>query len=147
MKIAPVSADLLIKLALLGGGALLAVWAVRRATGAASDAAGQVWDAAGQAWDRTTTAAGDAAWAVNPLNNNNVIYQTANNLLFPDGSNTVGGKIYDVFNPEPRPENTGENWAFYVPSGWDVTPQGPNGPQYNNPSAYIAPVGAASIYR
>jgi hypothetical protein len=147
MKIAPVSADLLIKLALLGGGALLAVWAVRRATGAASDAAGQVWNAAGQAWDRTTTAATDAAWAVTPWNNNNVIYQTANRGLFPDGQDTLGTWLHDVFNPEPRPENTGSNSAFYVPEGWDVTPQGPNGPRYNNPSAYIAPVGAASIYR
>ncbi len=140
MKIAPVSGDLLVKGALLIGGVLLAVWAVRRATGAASDAVGAAWDA-------TSQAARDAAWAVTPWNNNNVIYQGVNSTLFPDGSETLGTWLYNVTHPEPRPENTGENWAFYVPSGWDVTPQGPNGPRYNNPSAYIAPVGAHSIYR
>lgn len=136
MKIAPVSADLLIKAALLLGGVALAVWAVRKAAGAAGEVAGQAWDAARE-----------TAWQVAPWNNENVIYQTANGALFPDGSDTIGTWLYGVMNPEPRPENTGENSAFYVPSGWDVTPQGPNGPRYNNPSAYIAPVGAMSIYR
>lgn len=139
VKIAPVSGDLLVKGALMIGGVLLAVWAVRRITGAATDAAGAAWDA-------TSQAVRDGAWAVTPWNNNNVIYRGVNNTLFPDGSDTLGTWLYGA-TQEPRPENTGENWAFYVPSGWDVTPQGPNGPRYNNPSAYIAPVGAHSIYR
>lgn len=125
-----------LKLGLGIGAAVLLVWAVRKAAGAASDAAGQAW-----------SAAQDAAWAVTPWNNENVIYQTVNRGLFPDGSDTLGTWLYGVLNPEPRPENTGSNHAFYVPDGWDVTPQGPNGPRYNNPSAYIAPVGAHSIYR
>ena len=125
-----------LKLGLGIGAAVLLVWAVRKAAGAASDAAGQAW-----------SAAQDAAWAVTPWNNENVVYQTVNRGLFPDGSDTLGTWLYDVLNPEPRPENTGSNHAFYVPDGWDVTPQGPNGPRYNNPSAYIAPVGAHSIYR
>lgn len=49
MKIAPVSGDLLVKGALMIGGVLLAVWAVRRITGAAGDAAGAAWDATSQA--------------------------------------------------------------------------------------------------
>lgn len=125
-----------LKLGIGIGAAVLLVWAVRKAAGAASDAAGQAW-----------SAAQDAAWAVTPWNNVNVIYQTVNRGLFPDGSDTLGTWLYGVLNPEPRPENTGSNHAFYVPDGWDVTPQGPNGPRYNNPSAYIAPVGAHSIYR
>lgn len=125
-----------LKLGLGIGAAVLLVWAVRKAAGAASDAAGQAW-----------SAAQGAAWAVTPWNNENVIYQTVNRGLYPDGSDTLGTWLYGVLNPEPRPENTGSNHAFYVPDGWDVTPQGPNGPRYNNPSAYIAPVGAHSIYR
>jgi len=140
MKIAPVSADLLIKLAMLAGGVLVLAYVVRKASTAASDAAGAAWDA-------TSQAVRDGAWAVTPWNNNNVVYQGVNSTLFPDGSDTLGTWLYNVTHPEPRPENTGESWAFYVPSGWDVTPQGPNGPRYNNPSAYIAPVGAHSIYR
>lgn len=125
-----------LKLGIGIGAAVLLVWAVRKAAGAASDAAGQAW-----------SAAQDAAWAVTPWNNENVVYQTVNRGLFPDGADTLGTWLYGVLNPEPRPENTGSNHAFYVPDGWDVTPQGPNGPRYNNPSAYIAPVGAHSIYR
>lgn len=136
MKIGPVSGDLVVKGALVLGGVLLAIWAVRRVTGAASSAAEQAWGAAQ-----------NAAWAVTPWNNENVVYQGVNNALFPDGSDTLGTWLYGITHPEPRPENTGSNHAFYVPSGWDVTPQGPSGPRYNNPSAYIAPVGAHSIYR
>ncbi len=143
MKVAPVSADLLIKLALFGGGALLVVWAVRRATGAAGEVWGGVSDAAAVAYQTAT----DAAWAVTPWNNQNVIAQGVNNTIWPDQSESLGTWLYGLLNPEPRPENTGSNSAFYVPTGWDVTPQGPNGPRYNNPSAYIAPVGAHSIYR
>ena len=136
MKIGPVSGDLVVKGALALGAVILAVWAVRRVTGAASNAAEQAWGVAQ-----------NAAWAVTPWNNENVVYQGVNNALFPDNSDTLGTWLYGITHPEPRPENTGSNSAFYVPGGWDVTPQGPNGPRYNNPSAYIAPVGAHSIYR
>jgi hypothetical protein len=139
MRVAPVSADLLIKLAMLAGGVLVLAYVVRKVSTAASDAAGAAWDA-------TSQAVRDGAWAVTPWNNNNVIYRGVNSTLFPDGSQTLGTWLYGA-TQDSRPENTGENWAFYVPSGWDVTPQGPNGPRYNNPSAYIAPVGAHSIYR
>ncbi|CAN7403101.1 hypothetical protein LJR129_002493 [Acidovorax sp. LjRoot129] len=140
MRVAPVSADLLIKLALLAGGVIVVAYVVRKASTAAGDAAGAVWSTASQA-------VRDGAWAVTPWNNENVVYQGVNNTLFPDGSDTLGTWLYGITHPEPRPENIGTNSAFYVPTGWDVTPQGPNGPRYNNPSAYIAPVGAHSIYR
>lgn len=124
VKIAPVSGDLLVKGALMIGGVLLAVWAVRRITGAASDAAGAAWDA-------TSQAVRDGAWAVTPWNNNNVIYQGVNHTLFPEGNETLGTWAYgmteavvDLFKPETGPQP------------WDVTPYGPSGPRYNNPSAY-----------
>lgn len=147
MKIAPVSGDLIVKAALVLGGVAVAVWAVRKATGAASNVAGQVWGAAAGAASVAYQTATDAAWAVTPWNNQNVVAQGVNNAMFPDGSDTLGTWLYGISHQTPRPENIGSNSAFYVPSGWDVTPQGPNGPQYNNPSAYLAPVGAHSIYR
>lgn len=91
MKIAPVSADLLIKLGLLVGGA----WAVY----ALLNKAGNI---AGDAWDASTSAIVNGANAVNPLNNNNVIYQTANTVT--GGSNdlgapTLGTRIWEFFHP------------------------------------------------
>jgi hypothetical protein len=101
MRMAPVSADLLIKLTLgvlLVGGA---VWAIRRVTSAASDAAGQVFDAAAQAVD-----------SVNPLNQNNVFAQGANAVVSAatGREETFGGWLYDVTHPDPvtaPPRNTG----------------------------------------
>lgn len=136
VKIAPVSGDLIVKGVLLIGAAALAVWAVRKAAGAASNAAGQAWDAAKE-----------GAWAVTPWNNENIAYQTVNNTLFPDGSDTLGTWVYGV------KESVGQWWdglfipqPVTAPSGWDVTPQGPDGPRFNNPSAYV-PIdrGALSI--
>ena len=140
MKVSPVSGDLLVKAALVLGGVALAVWAARRAAAAATDAASA-------AWSNAADAVSNGAWAVTPWNNQNIVSQTVNGAIWPDGSDTLGTWLYGITHPEPRPENTGTNYAFYVPTGWDVTPQGPNGPRYNNPSAYIAPVGAMSIYR
>lgn len=131
MKIAPVSADLLIKLALLAGGVMVAAYVVRKASTAAADAAGAAWggisDAAGVAYQTAT----DAAWAVTPWNNQNVISQGVNNALFPDGSDSLGTWLYDLLNPAPSP-------AMYVPDSpqWNT-----QGGQWNNPSAYTAPPG------
>lgn len=124
MKIAPVSADLLIKLALLAGGVLVAAYVVRKASTAASDAAGAAWDA-------TSQAVRDGAWAVTPWNQENVIYKGVNNTLFPDGNDTLGTWIYDLLHPEPSP-------PMYVPDSpaWNT-----QGGQWNNPSAYTAPSG------
>lgn len=124
MKIAPVSADLLIKLALLAGGVLVAAYVVRKASTAASDAAGAAWDA-------TSQAVRDGAWAVTPWNNDNVIYQGVNGALFHDGSDSLGTWLYGLLNPEPSP-------PMYVPDSpqWNT-----QGGQWNNPSAYTAPSG------
>lgn len=119
MKIAPVSGDLIVKGALLLGAAALAVWAVRKAAGATREVAGQAWDAAK-----------DGAWAVTPWNNENIIYQTVNNGLFPDGSDTLGTWLYGVLHPDPKP-------APYVPDSPAWNTQG----KWNNPSAYTAPEG------
>lgn len=103
MKVAPVSADLLVKLAL--GAALVggAWWAITRARSAAGDA---LAGAASAAWDTV----GDAAWALSPTNQNNVIYQTVNAGIGSvytgdvgrnaDDSWSLGGAIFDIFNPD-----------------------------------------------
>jgi len=75
MRVAPVSGDLLVKVALLAIGIGVAVYAVRRVTTAASDAAAAVWapiDAA-QQWVRdqtnyvSDTAGGVARWISNEI--------------------------------------------------------------------------------
>lgn len=115
-----IPAPLLIKGALLIGAAALAIWAARKAAGAASNAAGQAWDAAKE-----------GAWAVTPWNNENIVYQTVNNGLFPDGSDTLGTWLYGALHPAPEP-------APYVPDSpaWNT-----QGGKWNNPSAYTAPTG------
>jgi hypothetical protein len=88
MKIAPVSADLLIKLG-LGAVALgvvgFVVFKVSRAAGAAVTATGE--------------AIGNAAQAVNPLNNDNVIYHTANRITGGSEDRPIGVRIYDWLHP------------------------------------------------
>jgi hypothetical protein len=100
MKVAPVSADLLVKIALgaLVAGALL--YAVRRASAGAGDLAAKAWD----------TATG-AAWAVAPWNQDNVIYGTANNAISAatGRDETLGGWLYSVTHPDPVATATGAN--------------------------------------
>lgn len=127
MKIAPVSGDLLVKGALMIGGVLLAVWAVRRISGAATDAAGAAWDA-------TSQAVRDGAWAVTPWNNNNVIYQGVNGVLFPDGSDTLGTRAYQLA------DDLAQWWnETTAPTGWH-TGEG----RWNNPSAYTVERGGVT---
>jgi hypothetical protein len=91
VKLAPISGDLLLKAALvLGGLGLLWVAGNKLATVGSSAAA----------------AVGQGLNAVNPLNNDNVIYHTANTWTGGAPDTTLGGRIYDFFNPEP-PRNTG----------------------------------------
>lgn len=117
VKIATVSGDLIVKGALLLGAAALAVWAVRKAAGATSEVAGQAWDAAK-----------DGAWAVTPWNNENIIYQTVNSNIFPDGSDTIGTALYGAV---VRVEKWWDDAT--APTGWH-TGEG----RWNNPSAYTA---------
>lgn len=85
MKISPVSADLMIKLALIGVGVIAAVYLVKSLKDAAT---------AGVA------AAGDALQAVNPMNTDNVLYHTANVITGGDKSQPLGTRIYNFFHPE-----------------------------------------------
>ena len=119
MKIAPVSGDFLVKSALVLLGVGVAVYVVRKASSAASDVASQAWN--------TAT---DAAWAVTPWNNNNVIYQTANEALFPDGKESIGTWLYGLLNPEPEPTKS-PDWH---------TGEG----RWNNPSAYERETGGTT---
>jgi uncharacterized protein (UPF0333 family) len=88
MKIAPPSADLLIKLGLgvlaLGGVAYV-LYKVSHAAGAAITATGD--------------AIGNAAHAVSPLNNENVLYHTANVITGGTEDRPLGVRIYDFFHP------------------------------------------------
>jgi hypothetical protein len=94
VKVAPVSADLLIKLAL--GAALIGagVWAVRRATAAASDAAGKFWDTA-------TDSARGLADSVTPWNNENVIYRAANAATGGTPDVPLGVRLWEWTHSEP----------------------------------------------
>lgn len=91
MRVAPVSADLLVKLAL--GAAVIgaAVWAVNRAASAAA---------------APVAAVADAAWAITPWNPDNVFAGVANDAVSAvvGYEETVGGWLHDVFNPDPMAE-------------------------------------------
>lgn len=107
MRVAPVSADLLIRLALVAAGVGLAYYLWRRTTSAVGDAVGDAFDAAG-------AAVSDVADAIivgtNPANPDNWVNQGATAIggalvdadgpgRNADGSWTVGGWLYDVVNP------------------------------------------------
>lgn len=94
MKIAPPSADLLIKLALAAVGVGVVVYAVRKLA-----------SVAGGAYE----AVADATKYVNPTSPDNVAYQTVN---------AVGGAV--VSNPAGPGKNADGSWTF---GGWiyDVT--------------------------
>lgn len=101
MKIAPVSADLLIKAALVLAGVGLVYWGYKKATGAAINAL----DGLGNVADEVIT-------AVNPADANNLVNRAVTavgsaivtNPEGPgknaDGSWTLGGFIYDFTHPE-----------------------------------------------
>lgn len=93
---------MLIKVALLVGGAGLIWYAARKISTAGTAAASFLGDSA----TAVGNVMGDTANAVNPLNNDNVIYHTANTWTGGAPGTTLGGRIYDFFNPEP-PRNTG----------------------------------------
>ena len=105
MKLAPISVDLLLKLALIAGGIGLVVYLVRRASGAVSGAVDTVVAGAQHVADAVIT-------GVNPTNPQNWAYSGANAVgatvvsdtgpgRNADGSWTVGGWLYDVTHPDP----------------------------------------------
>lgn len=100
MKIAPVSADLLVKLA-IGAGAVLAVVYLGRRLG----------DAAGQA-------VGTVVDAINPASDQNLVYRAVNaGVQAATGTpDTLGTWIYNVTHPEP---GTAEEERFrQLPAEW-----------------------------
>ena len=96
MKIAPVSADLLIKVALVAAGLGLVYWGYKKATGAAINAL-----------DGLGAVADEAIAAVNPADSNNLVNRAVTAVgsalvsdpagpgKNADGSWTLGGWIYD----------------------------------------------------
>jgi hypothetical protein len=107
MKIAPVSADLLIKLTLVAVAVGVVIYGVRKVTGAAGEAAGKMWD--------TAT---DAAYSVAPWNNDNVIAATVNSGVqaVTGTDDTLGTWLHRTFSGDdervremlnPTPVNTG----------------------------------------
>lgn len=93
MKIAPVSGDLLVKLAL--GAAVLGGlwWAARRA----SDAAGQLWPDVGNLLDR----AGSALNTVNPASDQNLVNRGVNAAVTAatGRDENLGGWLYELTHP------------------------------------------------
>lgn len=93
MKIAPISADLLLKLA-LAGAAVGLLWYVGRQVASAGQGA--------------ITAAGQALQLVNPASTENVAYQTANRATEAlTGDSSFGGWLYSVTHDDPMTQNTG----------------------------------------
>lgn len=117
MKAAPVSTDLLIKLA-IGAAALGAVYyAYRQASNGISsigdsisttlkNAAQAVIDAPGLAYDATVAKLPDVVASVNPADEQNLIYRASNAMLDWTGSlgasnspnQTVGTRLYDMLH-------------------------------------------------
>lgn len=97
MKLTPVSADLLIKLALVAGGLGLAWYAITQARKAATDA----FSGAGQAVNRVADA---AAVGFNPANGQNFVNRAVTGAgvsLTGDSNFTLGGWLYDLTHRDP----------------------------------------------
>jgi len=130
MKIAPVSGDLLVKLTLIAAAVGLVAYGVKEVNdklsklknplAGMSDVLYQTMDAIGNAW---------TSGAINPASTENVIYSGVNDSLFPAGTNTVGGWLYDLIHSDPVNPNSYANAL----SAWDTAGR------WNNPSAYTAP--------
>lgn len=126
MKIAPVSGDLLVKLAIGAGLLGVVVWATRSAV-AALPSPQKMWDTA------TDAARGLATRAEDPLDPVSVI--------------TYGGPLNPIARVVAPLASLWEGYTSNTYDGrsaeqWDVTPTYGGG-TYNNPSAYSADTGAA----
>ena len=97
MKFAPVSGDLVIKLAIAAGVLGLLWYAGRKITGAASAATTAVTDAAAQVADAV-------AVGVNPLNSQNVVNRGVTAAVqgaTGSDTQTLGGWLYDITHSDP----------------------------------------------
>jgi hypothetical protein len=134
VRAAPVSGDLLVKLAMLGllaGGTWWALQRVRAGLPALGDLS--VPD------------------AINPFSENNVAYQTANAGVsaLAGREETVGGWVRGATSDDDaRIRAMLENGTLHDGRSfqqWDVTPIG--GGRANNPSAYVGTTSPFSIWR
>lgn len=121
MRVAPVSADLLIKIAL--GAALvgLAYVAVRRAAGSMQSAASGFWlpinEGIGQGWDGVAGGARTVGAALNPTSDQNLAYRGVNAVgsrLTGDSDFSLGSWLYDQVHPEPAYEAPRVNYQADV---------------------------------
>ncbi len=90
----------MLKLALFAGAGLVLLYVVSKLTGAGTAA---------------LNSAGTALQAVNPLNNDNVIYQGVNSgvqAATGDGSATFGTWLYDLINPAPTELSGGASGSW-----------------------------------
>ena len=92
MKIAPVSADLLIKLALVGVGVIALVWAVRKASSAATNAVSG-------AYTGIVDGVAEGVHAIDPRSTDNLFYTGANTITGGTPDRPLGVRIYDYFHP------------------------------------------------
>jgi len=99
MKTTPVSGDLLLKIGLAVAAIATLAWAARRVGGAAGQAAS------------------NAAWAVSPTNNNNVIYRAANWATGGSSDTSLGSRIYDWTHPSTVPAPT----PYVIPQDFGIT--------------------------
>lgn len=129
MRVAPVSGDLLVKLAL--GAAVIgaAVWAAKRAAAAVPTL---------PSLQDIMNAADNAAAYVTPWNPDNLANSTVNaGVSAATGrEETLGGWLHDLTQPDPMasPAPAPAPQEIYWPTGWST-----GGGLWNNPSAYTAP--------
>lgn len=115
MRVAPVSADLLIKLAIAAGVAAAAWYAYRRV----ADAMPTLPSAATLA-EKVASAASATADAVNPASPTNLVNRAVTatgQAVTKDSGWTLGGWLYDITHADPlAPKNPGKD----NPSSFDL---------------------------
>lgn len=97
-----------------GTAALLALYLVNRASGAA----GRAWDGfAGGVSGAADFVGHHVSTTINPASDQNIVYRGVNAVggaISGDDSWSLGSWIYDVFNPEPTPTPAPPgSWAWY----------------------------------
>lgn len=100
-----------------------------------SRVAGELADGVKQTLGGAAAAVGDAANAVNPLNDQNIIYRAANVLTGGGGGTDdkpLGARFYEWWH--------GDEFLAWTPPEKTAAPSwSTQGGQFNNPSAYVAP--------
>lgn len=116
MKVSPVSADLLIKLALVAAGAGLVYFAWRKLSNAVSGPLDSLSNAATQAFAEAGIVADAVITGVNPASSENIVNRgvtaIGDSIVSPDGygrnadgSWTLGGWFYDITHDTRERDN------------------------------------------